>query len=520
MNMKLKSHYGSSDGVKISYIKILMLILSLNFSIKAVAQNKDSQLAATATGPAQSGAALKLPKVISSNMVLQRDRTVPIWGWATPGKSVSVQFSGQQKKVTTGKDGYWKIELSPLPASEKPSEMQIISDTNKITLTNILVGEVWLASGQSNMEYTMKLYPTYKKPAKGVDSAELELSTHDSQIRLFHVEKVLSMPDVTTNYGWQESGGAALAEFSAPAYYFAKKLQRTLHIPVGIIASSWGGSRIEPWTPLTAYDKLPAFKDSLTLHPGKLNGMLPGRYYQSMIKPLAPFAIRGVIWYQGESNCINNEEMIYADKMQALVNSWREVWQQPKMPFYSVLIAPLFYTLRKDPLPHTPETLPKFWEAQMASVKIPYTGVINVSDLVDHLTEIHPSYKWEVGRRLALLALAKDYGYKKIVYSGPVFRSMRIKGQQAVLYFDHAEGLKTSDNQGANNFEIAGADGVFATGTAKVEGNTIVVHSPAVDKPAMVRFAWKETAQPNLVNGAGFPAFPFRTDGPDWQYGQ
>jgi len=460
-------------------------------------------------------AQIRLPNIIGSNMVLQRNQAVPVWGWASPGKMVKVKFSGQEKTAAADDKGYFKIILSPLKTSDKPQVMTITSDTSAIHLSNILVGEVWLCSGQSNMEYTMKL--SNAKPVRGIDSAELELSNHNPQIRLFKVEKKLSLPDVTTT-GWNESEGEALAAFSAPGYYFAKNIYEKLHVPVGVITSAWGGSRIEPWTPPAAYEVLPAFKAAFAEQPLLIDSVVAGKNYQSMIAPLAPFALRGFLWYQGESNCMTNEGIRYADKMQALVDSWRKEWGNDKLSFYSVLIAPYYYTKRKDHVPHTPETLPEFWEAQTESLKIPHTDMITVTDLVDHLSDIHPSYKWEVGRRLALLALAKDYGYTAITYSGPRYQKMQVKKDKVILSFSHAGGLKTNDGKPVGNFMIAGEDNKFIPATAEITGDKVIVSSPAVAKPVAVRFAWDETAMPNLVNDTGIPALPFRTNGKKWVY--
>ncbi|MFD1256289.1 sialate O-acetylesterase [Mucilaginibacter terrae] len=463
-------------------------------------------------------AQIKLPKVIGSNMVLQRNQPVPIWGWASPGKMVKITFGNQSKTTKANNAGYWKITLTALAANSKPQELLITSDTSTLKLSNILVGEVWLCSGQSNMEYTMKLMKGYTKPAKGIDSTELELAVTNPTIRLFKVEKKLSLPDVTTN-GWHESGGEALEQISAAGYYFAKNLQAKLQVPIGIISSSWGGSRIEPWTPPSGYAALPAFAEEAAHDTLKIDGVIPGSMYKSMIEPLAPFALHGFLWYQGESNCMMNEPgMRYADKMQALVDSWRKQWGNAKMPFYSVLIAPYYYTKRKDKVPHTTETLPLFWEQQVQSARIPFTDFITVTDLVDDLPNIHPSYKWEVGRRLALVALAKDYGFKATTYSGPVYQRMQVKNNQVILTFANAAGLKTADQHSPAFFTIAGADGQFVDADAKISGNTIILSSPAVSKPTTARFAWTEIARPNLVNEAGLPAVPFRTNGLEWEY--
>jgi sialate O-acetylesterase len=229
--------------------------------------------------------------------------------------------------------------------------------------------------------------------------------------------------------------------------------------------------------------------------------------------------LHGFLWYQGESNCmINEHDMRYADKMQALTDSWRKAFHNPKAPLYSVLIAPYYYTKRKDHVPHTAETLPEFWEQQIESTRIPNSDIITVTDLVDDFKNIHPSYKWEVGRRLSLLALAKDYGFKNVEYSGPRYQKMKIKGDKIILNFSHTEGLKAGDGTPLNYFTIAGDDGKFVPATAEIQGNKIVVSSTAISNPRAVRFAWTETANPNLVNDIGLPALPFRTNGSHWEY--
>jgi len=200
------------------------------------------------------------------------------------------------------------------------------------------------------------------------------------------------------------------------------------------------------------------------------------------------------------------------------VDSWRKQWGNDKMSFYSVLIAPYYYTKRKDKIPHTTETLPLFWEQQIQSTRIPNTGIITITDLVDDLKNIHPPYKWEVGRRLANLALAKDYGFKKITYSGPVYERMEVRGDKIILHFANADGLKTTDSKAPDFFSIAGADGQFADAQAQIAGNTVILSNPSISKPAAARFAWTEVAQPNLANSAGLPAVPFRTNGLEWTY--
>jgi sialate O-acetylesterase len=457
-------------------------------------------------------AQIRLPKIIGDNMVLQRNQAVPVWGWTKTGSTVKVSFAGQVKTALADEKGYWKVTLNAMLANDKPQGMTITADTSTTNLKNILIGEVWFCSGQSNMEYNVKLMPGYAKPAKGVDSAAMEPGVSHPNIRLFKVEKVYSTPDVTSK-GWNEASGSALKVFSAVGYYFAKNVYNKLHVPIGMIASSWGGTRIEPWVSEEAFESLPAFSAEKEIKPFLVDSVPVGKIYKSMVEPLQPYALRGFLWYQGESNCmINEKDMRYANKMQALIESWRAGFNEPKAPFYSVMIAPYYYTKRHDHVPHTAETLPEFWEQQIESTRIPNTDIISVTDLVDDFKNIHPSYKWEVGRRMALVALAKDYGYKTTIYSGPRYQKMEIKDGKAILYFTNASGLKSSDNQPLNCFNIAGADGNYMNAEATIEGNTVVVSCLLVPKPKNVRFAWTETATPNLVNSAGLPAFPFRTN--------
>lgn len=460
-------------------------------------------------------AQIRLPKVLGSNMILQREKPVPIWGWASAGEQVTVTFAGQQHTTKAAADGSWKVTLSSLKANAQPQNMTIAA-SNTITLSNILIGEVWLCSGQSNMEYPMKIGTTYAKPKKGIDSAALEITKTYPYIRIFRVEKVLSTPDVTSN-GWSVCSGEAFERISAVGFYFAKNIQQQLNIPVGIISSSWGGSRIEPWTPAEAYQALPAFAPEAQKTPYMIDSVAPGKNYRSMIQPLSPFALRGFLWYQGESNCMWNEGMRYADKMQALVEGWRKQWGSDKLPFYSVQIAPYYYTRRKDRVPHTPETEAEFWEAQTESTKLPRTGIAYITDLVDNLADIHPPYKWEVGRRLSLIPLANDYNIK-VEDKGPTYKRMKIKKGKVILSFNHAEGLRSRDGQPLTWFTIAGEDGNFIPANAEVDGNKIIVSAAGITKPANVRFAWNETAMPNLFNSAGLPAVPFRTDAVKWSY--
>jgi len=257
-----------------------------------------------------------------------------------------------------------------------------------------------------------------------------------------------------------------------------------------------------------------AYEDpGLIPYPGRRTG---GKF-ESMMNPIIPFSAKGFLWYQGESNCIINDSLNYADKFKLMIDTWRQLWRSPDMPIYFVQIAPLYYTNRtRDKHKHTSETLPKFWEAQQKCLHIPNTGMVVTTDLVDDLNDIHPSYKWVIGDRLAGIALAKDYN-KKLEYSGPVFSKKKIKKDKIHLSFKHvAGGLLSADGKPLTWFSIAGTDGKFVKADAYIKKNRVLVSSTEVSDPVHVRFAWNEIAEPNLINKEGLPASSFRTDSPVW----
>ena len=438
-------------------------------------------------------------------MVLQRGAAVAIWGLADAGENITVSFAGQQKKTIADKDGKWMVKLDAMKASDKPQSMSI-EGTNTIVLQNILVGEVWLCSGQSNMEYTMMKESKFAHALRstGLDSSALK-NERNTSIRLFLVKRDLTKPDGGgVNKGWNEAEGESLRAFSAAGYFFAKNLFEELHVPIGMIASSVSGSAIEPWMPGEVK------KDSGTQNLS-IDESQPGKFYTGMIKPLAPFTLKGFLWYQGETNCFLKETTAYTFKFTHLVNSWRRLWNEPDASFYFVQIAPFQYSKGGQKILLTETDLPAFRQAQAAALSLPHTGMVITTDLVDNTTDIHPTYKWEIGRRLALLALAHDYG-KNVSYSGPVFKKAERKNDAVEISFDHAEhGLMSIDNQALNSFEIAGTDGHFVPADASTEGSKLLVRSPAVASPAFVRFAWNETAQPNFFNKDGLPAAPFES---------
>nr|WP_233173514.1 sialate O-acetylesterase [Pedobacter sp. ASV19] len=455
-----------------------------------------------------------LPQILASNMVLQRDKPVNIWGYAAAGEAIQVGFSGQLKQTLADAKGKWSVILDPLKTSAVPAEMTI-KGSNTIILSNVLVGEVWLCSGQSNMEYGMRKIAKVKKPLKeklGYPFDELE-KAHNSEIRIFLVNrKELGKPD-SLHRSWNVARDSALKSFSAVGYFFAKELYNKLHIPIGIISSAVSGSPIEPWIPKEELQN-GYFKDLKA-------GNDPGKFYTPMIEPLSPFALRGFLWYQGETNCFLKENITYSYKMKALINSWRLAWKlasaektKQEMPFYYVQIAPFNYAATKGKVILNAQTEPEFWEAQAQLLRLPNTGMVATIDLNDYSDDLHPTYKWEIGRRLALWALAKDYG-QQINYAGPMYKTAKFRASTATIEFDHVgSGLQSIDGKALDGFTIAGADGRFVPADAVIRGDQVTVSARGVVKPVAVRFGWDEAMRPNLYNKDGLPAIAFRTDNP------
>lgn len=473
-------------------------------------------------------------------MVLQRDKAVPVWGKADAGEEVVVEFAGQKKSAKAGADGKWMVKLDAMPPNAVP---QVLKAGN-VSVQDVVVGEVWLASGQSNMELEMQSKPD--------SQADLPKATHDN-IRLAETAYVAALApkdDVATH--WNRCTPQSAASFSAVGYYFALRLQEELKVPVGIILSSWGGTRIEPWTSLEGFDAVPETRDFGADVRAKLPGgddyrkaqeahleavtkwqqtvrdalakkeavpamppqpmtapadqNTPTALYNAMIHPLVPFAIRGALWYQGEAN--HNEAFAYTDKTKALLASWRGAFQQPDLPFYFVQIAPWPYGAED------PEMLAQFWQAQKKCLEIPHTGMASIAD-IGEIADIHPANKKEVARRLSLWALSKTYGRSEIDPSGPMYASHSVEGAAMRVKFDHAAGgLVTRDGKPPAYFEIAGTDGVFQPAEAHIDGESVVLTSAQVTKPVRVRFAWSKLALPNLANKAGLPAFAFHSHWP------
>ncbi|MCW3092023.1 MAG: sialate O-acetylesterase [Ferruginibacter sp.] len=452
-------------------------------------------------------AQVQLPKILGNNMVLQQGKRVPVWGTSTPGDHIAVSFNKQTKHTIANASGKWEIFLDPPKASAIPDEMKIAGSTT-ILLHNILVGEVWLCSGQSNMEYTMRKNSKVLKTDSAKNSPIDELKTaRNSNIRIFLVtSKNLHQPD-SLHLGWSIASDSALRSFSAAGYFFAKELYDKLHVPIGVISAAIPGSAIEPWLPGTIIPGNENFSGSAGM---KLDASMPGKFYPTMIKPVAPFSLKGFLWYQGETNCFQNEAIEYTHKMNLLINGWRNLWQAD-LPFYYVQISPFFYSKSKGKYPLDEETLPRFWEAQTHAMSISHTGMIVINDLAKSPEDLHPNGKWEVGRRLAQWPLAMDYG-RKVTPSGPKYKSMTVEGNAIILEFDYTGKGLVSGSGPLTWFTIAGNDNKFVPADAVIKGDRVIVSSPQVLKPANVRFAWNESAQPNFFNKDGLPAIPFRTN--------
>jgi sialate O-acetylesterase len=454
---------------------------------------------------------IRLPSILSDNMVLQQNTKVKIWGWADPQEKISVSASWLTNEVSTlaGKDGTWCLSLQTIQAGG-PYTL-VISGKNKITLKNILLGEVWLCSGQSNMEMALKWFGGWKN-----NPADLkDLYNNDySKVRLCDISNNISdkpLDDCRANWTLADSG--SINNFSATAWFFGRELSKALKVPVALITSDWSGTPAEAWTAGQAFlkeDRLLYYTDQETKkeYPEHHNSAL----FNAMIHPLTNFAIKGAIWYQGESNIY--DAGLYDVLFPAMVSSWRDAWKIGDFPFYYVQIAPFNYKSGC----HASAFLR---EAQTLSLdKIPNSGMIVTSDIGDK-KDIHPINKQEVGRRLSLLALKRTYHRDDVVeYLVPVFRNFTIEKNSIRISFANCESGLFAKNNSPSGFEISAADMKFVPATAIIFGKEIVVSSPLVTKPVAARYAFTDTSIAVLFNKEGFPANCFRTDKEALFYGK
>ena len=492
---------------------------------------------------------VKLPAVFSDNMVLQHGIAVPVWGTAEAGEAITLACDGQQVTATADADGHWSAKLAPMTPGG-PFDLTV-AGKNTVTVKNVLVGEVWVCSGQSNMEFA----------TRSTMNATQEMATADfPQIRMFTVVRaVAETPRTDCTGAWQVCTPTTVGGFSAVGYFFARNLYQSLNVPIGMIHTSWGGTPAEAWSNretfrtdpaltsiLDAYDKQIALnaqqlydQNGIALHawlqaadaakaagkPIPTHPLLlpvladprasqntPTGLYNAMIAPLVPYGIAGAIWYQGEANAGRGYQ--YRTLLPAMIGGWRKVWNQGDFPFLIVQLAN-FMAQRPEP---GESQWAELRESQVKTLALPKTGLAVAIDIGDG-TNIHPTNKQEVGKRLALAARSIAYG-QQLEFSGPVYRDMQLEDGKIRLHFTHlGNGLQIGLTPGSKaplqGFAIAGADKKFVWANAVIDGNSIIVSSDKVATPVAVRYAWADNPVCNLYNTDGLPAVPFRTD--EWQ---
>lgn len=450
-------------------------------------------------GAAAAQAGVKPNNLFSDGMVLQQGTKVPVWGTARDGEIITVEFADQEA-TTTAKNGQWKVVLGPLKASATPDTMVIRGDYT-VRIRDVLVGEVWIASGQSNMQWPI---------SRSAEPESTIAGAKDEQLRLITVpRRGADAPESDPQAAWVHCTPDTTPEFSAVAYHFGRALRAALKVPVGIISTNFGGTPAEAWTARSYLEGHPELKELLKITDRKQSN--PSVLYNAMIAPLVPFAIRGAIWYQGESNAGNFERSKeYRTLFPTMIKSWRDAWGQGDFPFLFVQLAPF---MDKTDVP-TDTAWAHLREAQLLTLKAsPRTAMAVITDLGDE-KDIHPKQKKPVGERLALAARKLAYG-EDLVYSGPLLRSMKVEGNNAILSFDHVGGGLVAKDGPLTGFTIAGADGKFVNAKAEIQGDTVVVSSDETPEPKAVRFGWANYPIVNLYNKEGLPASPFRTDAPE-----
>lgn len=454
-------------------------------------------------------AEVKLPAIVSSNMVLQRNTTITLWGWADSNEKITINTSwiNESLSLKADKEGNWKIEVKTTNNKETQT-IKIISKTSNITLENILFGEVWLCSGQSNMQQSLKGYPgqpTFKGPLT-------IMNANNPNLRLFSVDRIGSKTptqDLKGFTSWQESSPNTVGNFSAVAYFFGQQLQEILDVPVGMIHTSWGGSKVEAWISsdvLSKHQKINLENVDIS----KKTQHIPTVLFNSMINPLTNYTIKGALWYQGESNKDNPKN--YEKLFPAMVKDWRSRWNIGDFPFYYVQIAPYIY--RGNDKFQTVENTAFIRESQLKCLDlIPNSGIAITMDIGDDYC-IHPPKKKEVADRLLFNALNQTYNLKSIDYKTPIFDSQELKDNGLLLKFKNAKNGLFAYNS-LEGFEIAGEDKVFYPAKAKiVDRKNVFVKSNNVPNPVAVRYAWRNWTVGTLYSTNLLPASSFRTD--DW----
>jgi len=493
---------------------------------------------------APAAADVRLPSPFGDHMVLQRDLPIPVWGWADPGEQVTVTLASQSRTTAADPSGRWSVRLDPLKAGG-PHVLKV-QGRNTIERQDVLVGEVWLCSGQSNMAMTVSGCLNFQEESKAADFPGIRMFTA--------ARKTAGEPQTDVPGEWKVCTPQTVGAFSAAAYFFGRRIHRELEVPVGLLHSSWGGTPIQAWTSWKAQEEnamlvplLESFRkaaeswdpekakeryekqladwkaaEAKAKEEGKpfkmrrpqapqdprISPNSPARLYNAMIAPLVPYGIRGAIWYQGEANAGN--AALYGYQLRAMIEGWRKDWSQGDFPFISVQL-PNFMALQMKPVE---EGWAAIREQFLLSLALPNTGIAVTID-VGEAEDIHPKNKQDVGFRLAQWALARTYS-KPLVPGGPLYRGMRRDGASIVLEFDCiGSGLEAKGGEPLKGFAICGPDRNFVWAQARIVGDTVVVSSPGVLDPTAVRYAWANNPVCNLANKDGFPASPFRTDRPE-----
>ena len=459
---------------------VLLLLLFLSFSLSAQW-------------------AFRLPAIISNHAVFQQSADVKLWGWGQSGSTVKISCSWNPTdtvKAEPRKDWTWEAVVKT-PKAGGPYTITFISSTQKVVINDILIGEVWLCSGQSNMEYAFNW-------EQGVLDAGNEVAnSKNNELRFFQLShKYSNFPVENSDGEWKISSPETTPSMSVAGYFFGKKLNQTLKVPVGLIASYWGGTSVQNWTPSEIYLKNPELKKAAeNLSPVNWAPMAPSVLYNSMIYPLINYRIAGTIWYQGEGNTEHPE--VYGMLFDALITSWRQAFKND-FPFYYVQIAPWngYWAISAALLR----------EQQESALKLPKTGMVVVGDLVDDITNIHPKIKKEVGMRLANLALKEQYGKSDLQPYSPLFANFTVKNNKANITVTSIGKLVCKDKT-INSFQIAGDDKVFYPATAVIEKNgSITLSNKSVKSPVAIRYCFTNDGIPNLFDVNGLPLEPFRTD--------
>ena len=511
------------NGIK----KVLVLLSLINMSGVATIARAD----------------VRLPAIFSDHMVLQRDAIVPVWGWAEPGEKVTVSIAGQTKAATTDASGKWSVKLDKVSTGEALT--LVVTGKNTNTVNDVLVGEVWLGSGQSNMQMWMKSVR---------DLEQEKAAAKFPQLRMFTVKRHETVtPQQDCEGEWVLCSPETVETFSATAYFFGRELHQKLGVPVGLIAASVGATPIETWTSLekqeerkelapvfqqwaeklrTPYDAVKAQEQyekqygawktnsAKRVAEGKPAGYAPQKpvppredknypanLFNGMIAPIIPYAIRGGIWYQGENSGREGFAQLYEFQLPLLIADWRERWGQGAFPFAWVQLANYrSYTNTPSPV--------SYWamvrDGMLKSLAVTNTGMAVAID-IGEADNIHPKNKQEVGRRLGLWARAQVYG-EKISFSGPLPAGHKISGNEIILSFKHTEGGLMAKDGELRGFVIAGANKEWHWAKARIFGKQVIVSSDEVKQPVAVRYAWADNPNCNLYNGAGLPTSPFRTD--------